>query len=74
MSKHTRSSSGEHLTLSNEIYIITGGDYRGKQVRLVENSDEMDRSDFITESVEVCLINSRYMDTITIPKNDIEMV
>jgi hypothetical protein len=74
MSKHTRTISGEPLVLSNEIYVITGGDYRGKQVRLVENSDEMDQSDFITESVEVCLINSRYMDTITIPRISIEMV
>jgi hypothetical protein len=74
MSKHTRSLSGEHLILSNEVYVVTGGDYRGKMVRLVENSEDMDQSDFITESVEVCLIGSRYMDTITIPRISIEMV
>jgi hypothetical protein len=73
MSKHTRSISGENMTLSDEIYIITGGDYRGNKVRLVENA-ERDQSDFITESVEVCLIGSRYMDTITIPKTNIEMI
>jgi hypothetical protein len=73
MSKHARSNSGEDLTLSNEIYVITGGEYRGKKVRLVVNA-EMDQSDFITESVEVYLIGSRYLDTITVPKTSVEMV
>jgi hypothetical protein len=74
MSKHVMDISGEQLSLSNEIYIITRGENKGKRVRCVVGSETNYIGDFFSRTVDVCFLNSRYVETFTVHCGDIEMI
>lgn len=73
MSKHIRDDGGEYHSISNEVYMVSKGEFAGKMVRiLLDNEDNF--GDYYSKSVMVCFAGSRHMESFQIPMADLKLI
>lgn len=73
MSKHMKDFSGENHPVSNDVFIVSRGEYKGKMVRIVLDSENV-FGDSFSSKVEVCFAGSRYMECFTVSRADLELI